>query len=1423
MLTINQTVFSRALSAIKAGEAGFARIGIPSPDNAIGHDTRHGYRFTIMDTEGRLSLSAVSESTALARRVMAAAVLPALERLQREISVMRMKPITVEPIALAASDDQWSDLDGGDHEGGAWTAGVHLASGAMGKDDAAEHLPIGSTLVLTNVPGGDRMYDIADHYPHAHGNWTTPVLDQQSGESLTGDGSETHCGHLCKAVQHGRDMGYPSLLMVGRPAYEPIGLSADESLALSQGSLFGGPSGIGGQSHLFSAETGHWVTMSGQHVFISGGVVTKGPSNLVGMHHSQAGLKAKIGPNEESYFKATAPTLTVAPKESTGTAIEEAGKAARAAAYKKNPPANETVRTPKQLTPGLPNYDPAMASMAATFGDDYKPGEHYAAGTEIGNHPMATPVVPRHEMTTAERQADDAAKQAESERTFAALSKSRRDRQRAEGDPHAKNEALDERQDILNQANEMYQAHNGDIQEVTNNSDLQQRFNDVQKHLKALGHDTRDVPSLRDHLIQSQERDNARVRAESRRGTTVDTPAEGIDKAITGPAAPVDTSRQLGMFAKNADGSAAEVGERAGQATMFGNTPVIKPASVAGKEIVGSKSASDPKHTAEMFPAEGKTPMYLEDLSQQQRASLGENSELHMPSRERGDLPKIWQKTQAEHLSTIKGNKMADGTRMTDEQIAAERKNAYAKINQRVSKSARKDAKAVVDERLEPRERESESKTRAAHVHEQNVRMAHGMGLPVPPKVAKEYGLSPLSLASDDASGHWVTIEHEHVFIHGAAGFVPERLHAGNATRFSKAHIERKLIEHHEQVQGKGTYTADDEKWLEGHGGAGSAFTFYKHLPTEIKQFQQGRPELRKLFKVTNDVKAAHGADAYAADSDRYESIAEAKAGSPLKAAKATARQSQDPGMKFLADVHDNLPDDAAALKGQATRARKAGKHERAARLESLAAETTPLENINAGGLRVGDKFKVNGVEHRVAQDSEGYRVLKRGKDYQVPVEALPTHVPHDKGSFRAGKGHTVATKAERDAIPFSADEPVTLDASERAGLLPAEVMADEIDPEGRPVRYYKKEIARVGHWHHRGQRHALTGAPMEFDITHEDCEDVVNNFKGRLEAGIKPFIPDSHMEKLDAKKNNGSIEDVWHEGPHLYGKMRIVGKSSIDAVGKNDVSVYLVNGNDSLVIDATGKRYKGRVLHHVALTPDPALPHLAPFQRIAASADSPARNALVFQLASANSIGADSLQEYPMDPVLLGQLRERFGIGSDVANSELPDLIGQRALSLSAELTAEKTKAVALSADLATKTIALSANDVSKLDPMSLSLISRAMRNEREQTIASGVISEAGMKEIDGLMLSDGKPTSTALALSAGSTDPLYMRLCEIIRRNPGIKTGNAIPAGATPADPKLALSGDTEEQSIGKMAIAAANATIKSHYPSATVGSSK
>lgn len=164
------------------------------------------------------------------------------------------------------------------------------------------------------------------------------------------------------------------------------------------------------------------------------------------------------------------------------------------------------------------------------------------------------------------------------------------------------------------------------------------------------------------------------------------------------------------------------------------------------------------------------------------------------------------------------------------------------------------------------------------------------------------------------------------------------------------------------------------------------------------------------------------------------------------------------------------------------------------------------------------------------------------------------------------------------------------------------------------PIQYVKKELIKAGHWTIRGAR-ALTGEHAEFDMTPQDIGEVVDNFQALKAAGVLPFIPDRHDFRSSANNQNGNVIELDRDGDSLYAKMKLVGEEAIEKALKNDVSVGLMDGQTDAVVDAFGKKYKGYVLHHVSLTPNPNQPHLGPFVRIAASADSSEINIPVFEL----------------------------------------------------------------------------------------------------------------------------------------------------------------------------------------------------------------
>jgi hypothetical protein len=125
----------------------------------------------------------------------------------------------------------------------------------------------------------------------------------------------------------------------------------------------------------------------------------------------------------------------------------------------------------------------------------------------------------------------------------------------------------------------------------------------------------------------------------------------------------------------------------------------------------------------------------------------------------------------------------------------------------------------------------------------------------------------------------------------------------------------------------------------------------------------------------------------------------------------------------------------------------------------------------------------------------------------------------------------------------------------------------------------------------------------------------------------------------------------------------------------------------------------------------------------------------------------------------------------------------------LKGELEAEKGKVLKLSADAPREP-----------DALSLSLITESFDTKRDQAIADGAISKAGADALDKLLRPGGKPTPLALSQSAGDTRPLYSRIYEIIRDNPGVRHNNGVPRPG--GDPALRLSGDGNNDDPAKLA---------------------
>ena len=299
--------------------------------------------------------------------------------------------------------------------------------------------------------------------------------------------------------------------------------------------------------------------------------------------------------------------------------------------------------------------------------------------------------------------------------------------------------------------------------------------------------------------------------------------------------------------------------------------------------------------------------------------------------------------------------------------------------------------------------------TTTAHPNIRPVQLAGGRVLALAalrPPLALDAG-SVVGKYGDE--GKYVTLESGHViFITDRSGFVPKHLRAGDAEakRFTRAGLEKALIDHHEQMGGG--FTDHDDAT---EASLQAPFVFrgrHGKLPEEIGRHLDASPAMKRVVRLARPGEVAGGEDAMAQlGEDRYLSLLKNKTTGRLTAAKATATASDDPEISFLSAIHDHLP----GGRGKVTA-------------------------VKPGELRVGTKFTIHGNAFRVAEDDQGHRVLQGGVDFpSTPLDALRS-VPVDVGSFRQGRaakgdsyegaGRMIrrAKVAPADDIPFGGAEP---------------------------------------------------------------------------------------------------------------------------------------------------------------------------------------------------------------------------------------------------------------------------------------------------------------------------------------------------------------------------------------------------------------
>lgn len=435
--------------------------------------------------------------------------------------------------------------------------------------------------------------------------------------------------------------------------------------------------------------------------------------------------------------------------------------------------------------------------------------------------------------------------------------------------------------------------------------------------------------------------------------------------------------------------------------------------------------------------------------------------------------------------------------------------------------------------------------------------------------------------------------------------------------------------------------------------------------------------------------------------------------------------------------------------------------------------------------------------------------------------------MPETISQFLAGQKR-LAQNAQGDAVILSLGKPNK--------IAPPAGQPSEIN--GHPCFYYEKELGCVGDWRQRN-----SGKP--FTIDQSRIETWLSNNRKWKDAGHSVFVPGEHRDKYNAEDNHGWVIDFNRNGKSIKAVMQIIGDRSDEIAAKNDVSLCVVDGK----MDAKGQTY-GELIEHVALTPNPNQPGLAPFVKIAASADAAEREVPVLCLSASQ---APFKEQYNMTAEQIAKALKALGL-ADNANATPESLIdgliskvGESAgqvIALSADKqiitsakTAAETERTALTAErdalkierdqlivdrdaAKREVVALSADRPIKLDAANLAAVASIRDQQRSIAIQNG-FAPAALKPFDDLIagiVSTGEPT---LKLSADApprfaTHLLYEALANLVKSNAGgIVTGNGVerPAG-TVAAVALALTADGKEMDIKQVAQAVVDAQIKKGY---------
>lgn len=228
-----------------------------------------------------------------------------------------------------------------------------------------------------------------------------------------------------------------------------------------------------------------------------------------------------------------------------------------------------------------------------------------------------------------------------------------------------------------------------------------------------------------------------------------------------------------------------------------------------------------------------------------------------------------------------------------------------------------------------------------------------------------------------------------------------------------------------------------------------------------------------------------------------------------------------------------------------------------------------------------------------------------------------------------------------------------------------AAIGAETKDANGQPVRKYIKQGLRTG------RVFSSTGA---FDVTPAFLDKVVTTFQAMRAKGIKVPVQAGH--NMDADKTRGYVEDVYRDGDRLMFSVSMIGPDAIALASRSEVSVFI---ESEFSVD--GNTYTDALIH-LACVPDPAVPNLGGFVRIAASRGQEPQQTPVFTARRTDMTWQELAKILGIDVSGLDDTT-----GPERVKAALSDLVASRKseTEMQASLTAAKAEADAVKSELAT------------------------------------------------------------------------------------------------------------------------------------------